>query len=307
MRTIATGLQFPEGPIAMPDGSVLLVEIRRGSLTLVAPDGRPEVVAQLGGGPNGAAIGPDGACYVCNNGGLHWRELGGLTIPGEGPHHYSGGRIERVDLKSGKVDVLYTHCDGQPLMGPNDLVFDKQGGFWFTDFGRIEGRVRHRSGLYYAKADGSMIKEVVFPLQSANGVGLSPDERTVYIADTYSARLMAFDVSAPGEIIPSGSPVGAARYVASAPGHCYFDSLAVDSLGHVSVATLINGCITTFAPDGQLVRQIPLDDIAPTNLCFGGADRKTAFITLSSTGRLVALDWPVSGLALNFEPRGLGH
>ena len=75
MRTIATGLQFPEGPIAMPDGSVLLVEIRRGSLTLVAPDGRPEVVAQLGGGPNGAAIGPDGACYVCNNGGLHWREL----------------------------------------------------------------------------------------------------------------------------------------------------------------------------------------------------------------------------------------
>src|SRR5687768_18621708 len=81
VRELATGLQFPEGPIAMPDGSVLLVEIRRGTLSRVDTDGKVAVVADLGGGPNGAAIGPDGACYVVNNGGFLWSELDGLQIP----------------------------------------------------------------------------------------------------------------------------------------------------------------------------------------------------------------------------------
>ena len=68
MQAVTDGLRFPEGPVAMADGSVLLVEMRRGTLTRVTPDGRRETIAHLGGGPNGAAIGPDGACYVCNNG-----------------------------------------------------------------------------------------------------------------------------------------------------------------------------------------------------------------------------------------------
>ena len=61
LREIATGLKFPEGPVALPDGDVLLVEIQRGTLSRVRPDGRVTVVAHTGGGPNGAAIGPDGA------------------------------------------------------------------------------------------------------------------------------------------------------------------------------------------------------------------------------------------------------
>jgi len=111
MRDITSGLQFPEGPIALPDGSVLVVEIRRGTLTRVAPDGRKTVVANTGGGPNGAAIGPDGKVYVCNNGGFEWHDLGGLVVPGNQPHDYIGGRIQRVDIDTGKVEDLYTACD----------------------------------------------------------------------------------------------------------------------------------------------------------------------------------------------------
>jgi gluconolactonase len=70
IRELATGLLFPEGPVALDDGSVLLVEIARGTLSRVTTDGRVQVVADLGGGPNGAAIGPDGAVYICNNGGF---------------------------------------------------------------------------------------------------------------------------------------------------------------------------------------------------------------------------------------------
>src|SRR5271166_5681857 len=98
IELVAAGLKFPEGPIAMADGSVILVEIQRGTLSRITPDGTVSVVAALGGGPNGAAIGPDGAVYVCNNGGFEWHEAGGLTIPGHSPADYAGGSIQRVDL-----------------------------------------------------------------------------------------------------------------------------------------------------------------------------------------------------------------
>jgi gluconolactonase len=81
-RELASGLQFPEGPIAMPDGSVILVEIRRQTLTRVTPSGQVEIIAKLGGGRNGAAMGPDGRIYVTNNGGLDWIvDAQGNTVP----------------------------------------------------------------------------------------------------------------------------------------------------------------------------------------------------------------------------------
>ena len=76
-KQITSGLRFPEGPIAMPDGSVILVEIERGTLSRVTPDGKIHVVAKLGGGPNGAAMGPRGKIYVTNNGGFKWVERPG--------------------------------------------------------------------------------------------------------------------------------------------------------------------------------------------------------------------------------------
>src|SRR5579872_2555962 len=102
----------------MADGSVILVEIKRGTLDWVAADGTVNVIAELGGGPNGAALGPDGDVYVCNNGGFEWHEVEGYLIPGNQPADYSGGRIERVDLTTGAVTTLYTECDGHPLRGP---------------------------------------------------------------------------------------------------------------------------------------------------------------------------------------------
>ncbi|MDP1837146.1 MAG: SMP-30/gluconolactonase/LRE family protein, partial [Reyranella sp.] len=136
-KEITSGLQFPEGPIAMPDGSVILVEIARETLTRVMPDGKQHVMAKMPGGPNGAAVGPGGKIYVCNNGGFNWiKRPDGRLFPGTQPASYKGGSIQVVDPESGKVETLYDSCDGRMLNGPTDLVFDNSGGFWFTDLGK---------------------------------------------------------------------------------------------------------------------------------------------------------------------------
>lgn len=297
---MSSDLQFPEGPIAMADGSVIVVEIARGTLSRVTTAGEIEVIAETGGGPNGAAIGPDGHCYVCNNGGFEWHSSNtGLMFPGNQPDDYSGGRIERVNLETGIVEVLYEACEGERLKGPNDIVFDRLGGFWFTDHGKNRPRDKDRTGVYYATTDGSSIKEAIFPMEAPNGIGLSPDEKTLYVAETPTGRLWAYSLSEPGVVNNSKRPT----MMAQLPDYHMFDSLALDGDGNICVATLITGGITVHSPDGENARLIPMPDILTTNICFGGEDLKTAYITLSTTGKLVACEWATAGLPLNFLNR----
>jgi gluconolactonase len=299
VRIVASGFGFPEGPVVMADGAVILTEIAGRCVTRIGPDGARSSVGSAGGGPNGLAIGPDGALYVCNNGGGkypkdHWMAIG----PAD---DYDGGCIQRIDPKTGDTRVLYAHCGPHKLSAPNDLVFDTHGGFYFTDLGKRFARTRDHGGLYYALPDGSRIVEVAYPILSPNGCGLSPDGKVLYVADTEAARLWAFDIVEPGVVRkqPFPSPHGG-RIVAGLPGFQRFDSLAVEAGGNVAVATLHTGCITVIAPDGRMVRTVAMPDEFPTNICFGGPDMRTAYVTLSATGRLGALEWPEPGLRLNF-------
>ena len=308
-RIVAEGLRFPEGPVALPDGSVLVTEmIEARRISRISPDGTVGVVAETGGGPNGAALGPDGKLYVCNNGGFASTDLGGLLLP-FGPHgvtepdDYVGGSIQRVDMDTGEVETLYTECEGHRLRGPNDIVFDGDGGFWFTDHGKVREREEDRGAVYYARADGSSITEPIFPLQSPNGIGLSPDGQRLYAAETHTGRLWAWDVTGAGEVAKT-APFGAGgTLIAGPPGHQLFDSLGIEEGGNVCVATLAVGGITVISPDGD-VEYVPVPDQFAdplvTNICWGGDDRRTAYVTLSGTGRLLACDWPRPGLRLAF-------
>jgi gluconolactonase len=301
-RVVASGLCFPEGPVAMHDGSIVLVEIERQTVSRVLPDGSVRVIAHAGGGPNGLAIGPDKAFYVCNNGGFAWRLEENLFRPASVASDYAGGRIERVDPLTGAVRVLYDHCGANRLNGPNDIVFDALGGFYFTDLGKTRARDRDHGVIYYALADGSNIMEVAHPLLTPNGIGRSPDGAVLYVAETEPARLWAFDILAPGVVKKVGwpSPHGG-RLIAGLGGFQRFDSLAVDAAGNICVATLISGCISVISPDGRLLRQVPMPDPVTTNICFGGPELRTAYVTLSGTGQLIAMDWPEAGLRLNYE------
>ncbi|HEY9218869.1 MAG TPA: SMP-30/gluconolactonase/LRE family protein [Phenylobacterium sp.] len=300
IELVAEDLEFPEGPIAMADGSVILTEIKGQRLTRVHPGGRKELVCETGGGPNGAAIGPDGAIYITNNGGsFEFYETNGLLIPGPTPASHHGGSIQRLDLSTGKLTTLYEACEGKRLVGPNDLVFDQSGGFWFTDHGCSTPDGRKFGALYYAKADGSHISRQRDHFVSPNGVGLSPDESVVYMADTNLGRLWAFDVEAPGQLKPADG-FAPGRVVANLQGYQLLDSLAVEAGGKVCVATIINGGITAFDPDGS-VEHTAFPDILVTNICFGGADMRDAWITCSATRKLYKCRWPRPGLKLNFN------
>ena len=301
-RIVATGLEFPEGPVALSNGDVVVTEIAAGRLSRVKPNGTVEVLAVTGGGPNGAALGPDGALYVTQNGGFQWHRRplpdGSMGLfPGEQPADYTGGAIQRVTL-AGEVTTLYTECDGIPLKGPNDLVFDREGNFYFTDLGKNRPREKDRTGVYYASPDGKFIREIIFPMEGPNGIGLSPDEKTLYVAETPTGRVWAYDVQAPGQVA-NGRVIGT---VPGAPpfGYSFCDSMCVDAEGNVIVATILNGGLTMFSPDGSTVRHFPCPDLLTTNACFA-PNLTSLYVTLSSTGRLGVFDtWPTRGLKLNF-------
>lgn len=304
VREVTAGLRFPEGPVALRDGSVVLVEIARQTITRVGPDGSTTVVTQCPGGPNGLAVGPDGALYVCNNGGFfEWHELGELTVPGETPPTWTGGSIQRVDPDTGEVTTLYTECNGVALRAPNDLVFDRHGGFWFTDHGVRREHEGH-AGVLYAKADGSEIVAGAFGTDATNGIGLSPGGDRLYAAETHTGRVWMWDVVAPGVLghLDDQSPSGGALVYDAPEGHL-FDSLAVDGDGCVCVATLGQGGITVVQPDTGEATHLALPDPLVTNICFGGdpTERRTAFITASGTGKLWEATWPHLGLALVHE------
>ena len=227
-------------------------------------------------------------------------QVGGLTVPGAVPPTWKGGSIQRVDLMTGAVSTLYTESTSGPLRAPNDLVFDGHGGFWFTDHGVRLDRTSDRTGIHYAKADGSSCEEVIFPLDAPNGIGLSPDGTRLYAAETHTGRVFWWALSGPGEVEGGGSPVGnGGQLLVGLPGLQLLDSLAVDGEGWVCVGTLVNGGITAVSPDGTQVEHTPLPDPLVTNICFGGDDLRTAYATLSGTGALVAFEWPRQGLRLH--------
>lgn len=284
MRQLTSGLNFPEGPVALADGSLLVGEIATGTIARVALDGAITRVADCGGGVNGMAIGPDSSVYVCNNGGLRFEDFGDHIGPVALADENIGGRIQRVDVDNGSVTDVYTAFDGTALVSPNDLVFDDRGCFYFTDTA---------SGcLYYAAADGSGIARMASDLTFPNGVGLSPDGSHVYVAETYSGRVWRFVLAKAGIVAEGG------RQLLCHLDGAQFDSLAIDTDGNVCVATLTANGVTAIGPDGRVVAEVrvPVKDPFVTNVCFGGDDLRTAYITSSGTGHVFVTEWHCPGL-----------
>ncbi len=302
-EVLGRGLGFTEGPVVTDDGTVFVVDVDGGRVLRIG-DGNVAVVATPGGGPNGMALETATTALVANNGGFLWTEVNGIRIPIDHTTHtneppgFTGGWIEQVDLTSGQVAVLHRECNGRPLRGPNDLVIDEAGGVWFTDHGKGRRESVDRGGLYYLTPDRSMVREVAFPLLGPNGVGRSPDGRRVYVAETHTGRLWAWDLAGPGEVRPAVGSL-AVRHggvcVAATP--YSFDSLGVEADGRIAIGAIADG-IVVITPDGQEVDVHPVPGDVTTNIAFGGADGRRAVMTLSRSGRVVETEWPRPGIVV---------
>jgi gluconolactonase len=306
MKVKVSGLNFPEGPIILGGGKLAIGECSGGAVVIIDEAGSIERRIPVGGSANGLALGPDNAIYVCNNGGGTYRTTDdGLLLPIVlPPEDYQGGSIQRISLDTYDVTTVYTHCGTHRLSAPNQLVFDSNGGFYFTDSGKIHLRTVDRGGVYYATVDGTRIDQVIYPLDCPNGIALSPDGSQLYVVETITSRVWKWRITEPGTVAAPSSAFRPGDLLCTLDDYQLLDSLAIEANGNICVATLGKGVISVISPDGHLLEQVPVPGPDPfvTNICFGEPHNEVAYITSSARGLLYETPWPRTGLRLAFSP-----
>ena len=293
-RLLADGLAFPEGPVELPDGSVAVVQMAADLVTVVAPDGSRRDLP-CGPGPNGMALAPGGQeVVVCLNGGLGFeRQTDGRLHPGLATDPSARGGLALLDLTTGAVRPLVPCGPGSPVSAPNDVVVAPEGtlsagGCWFTDLGRRFARHQEHGGISWCGWDGKVVAAAYPRHGRPNGIGLSHDGRTLYVSESQSAQLWAWDVLGPGRL---GAPTLLHQFAHP----CRLDGLAVLPDGDLVVATLVVGRLTVLSPRGQELGRVELDDPFPTNVCLVGRELQDLVVTLGSSGRLVTMASPSRG------------
>ncbi len=284
---VADGFSFPEGPAFDREGNLYIAELGARRVSRISAGGESSVVSEMGGSPNGLAMGPDGHLYVANGGGRWAAEESTNNEAGPGD---SPGLIQRLAL-DGSFSTLIASIDGVPLNSPNDLAFDQHGGFYFTDPIWPPADNIDQGSICYSTTDGAARRlhtGIGFP----NGIGVSPDGSTLVICESMTGKLLQAPIQGPGEI-GEIADYGFLGERSVPDGFCF------DADGRVICAGHGTSKLHVFPPGGgEKEEEIDVDDKDVTNVCFGGPDFTTLFITESDSGRVAAIEWRTRGMVL---------
>lgn len=255
VEVVREGFAATEGPIALADGALAFTENSANRVVRVGTDGAISTLVDQAGGPNALALAADGAI---------------LAVQTANPSAIAQIAPQRR--------VLADAYQGRPFGRINDLALARNGHVYFTDPGVVpagQPRVQPPTGLYHLAPDGT-VALITSDIPRPNGVVLSPDERTLYVADSWGRELLAYAVAADGSLsnrrafatlagfaqLPEGPTSGA-------------DGIAVDSEGRVYVATRAG--VEVFSPQGAALGVIALPK-QPQNLAFAGPDRSILYV-----------------------------
>lgn len=265
---IQGGFQFLEGPAMTPDGSIYFTDIPDNVIQRLRPDGTIERFLEPSAHANGLMYGGEGRLLACQ----------------------MDGQLVSIDLKSKQISVLAGQYQQKRFNACNDLVIDKQGGIYFTDprYSAPEPWPQVREAVYYRSADGKVVR-LADDLKAPNGIGLSPDEKTLYVIPSMSDQMMAYEVTQPG-VLGSGRVLCRLQQVGGAT-NGGGDGMALDVDGNLYITS--SAGIQVFSSAGDLLGIIEVPE-TPANCAFGGEDHKTLYIT-ARTG-LYRFDTPVAGL-----------
>jgi gluconolactonase len=293
-QIVASGFTFPEGPSVDRNGIVYLAELPRGCVSKVV-DGKRVVVADLGDSPNGTAFGPDGNLYVCNGGG-NWPP----TPSTNGIAGWGGGTPSiQVVRPDGSHATALAEIGGVRLNGPNDICFDAKGGYYFSDpawakrttEGVAPAENSPPGDICYVARNG-LASRVAGDMLFPNGLHVTPDCESLIVAETGTGRVLAFSIDDDGGLRDR-------RVLVDLGLQSGLDGMCFDSEGRLLIAGCGSGSIYVLAPGlTRLEETVALSDPTVTNLCFGGEDFQTIFVTEGSAGRLAALRWRVPGMRL---------
>lgn len=261
-RLIAEGYQFPEGPAVNREGVLFFTDVR-GNKILRWDGTKTEVFLDNTNGANGLAFHKDGSLYACQGG---------------------GQAIIRVS-PAGVVTKVLDAVGGTPLNRPNDLVFDFNGNLYFTNPMPRQGG---QASVVRLKPDG--IAEVVSTAAAyPNGIGISPDGKTLYVIDFSGNKILRHALTETGEVGPAEVHI---QFDGGGP-----DGMAVAESGNLYVALNLASKIAVVSPTGQIIREYAFArGSGVTNACFGGDDFKTLYVTLGLKGAVYALPVDEPGL-----------
>jgi len=276
-KLFVTGQNFPEGPSFDAEGNLFVCNRWDGFIGKIRPDGQCSRFVTTGGNPCGSRLHHDGRLFIADIG---RRQI----LTGE---------------PDGTLTVVIDAFEGQPLLGPNDLVFDKDGRLYFTDPG-LGGPHEAPGRVFRWTPDGSLTllnSGLIYP----NGIALSPDESLLYVAETGTNRVSRFAMKADGTLEKGDVFVQFQEGVG--PEGKGPDGMAFGMDGNLYVAHRGTGSVIVLDPEGKIVAQIPAGGALPTNLAFWD---RSLYVTEDETAAVYRLDIGVEGLPL-FDQRGFAN